>query len=531
MRDSISDQAADFPRGQGPSLETRELRLQTFAKASHPRFLAGVVVIAAALFLYRLGFQDLWLDEALSVAIASSRGQTFIDLAFRRQPTAFLYYILLHFWLFLGDTRFVARLLSAVFALGALPVVFFLGTRLFNRRVGLTAALLMAGNVSFVAYAQEARTYTLTMFLAVISWILLLEEVRRPSRGTGLSYIIVTVLTVFSHTFALLILPAQVAVMFLFTRDRALRKHFLTNVLAVTLCSAPAIAMVAGSGIAENFDWIPKLSLREVSSTFAMFSGAALGPLIARRWLEAIYAGALVLALKASVSGQDPAKSRAIAAAGIAATAPIVILIGGSLIRPMYVTRYVLICLPFFALLAAAGLSEALPRSAFTGAIIMIIALSIATDTIYYREGGKPQNWRQVVAYMSSSAKAGDDVALVPSYCRLPFDYALRDSEDLSHSLSILYPKNDAPLFDRNPELTSTMGSSEYQRLWVVTCQIDLASDVLRALKKRSQGYSTRNFPGLSAFLFQNVGGGSEENVTPPAHADQVSAPSNTAPR
>jgi hypothetical protein len=89
----------------------------------------------------------------------------------------------------------------------------------------------------------------------------------------------------------------------------------------------------------------------------------------------------------------------------------------------------------------------------------------------------------------------------------LPFDYALRDSGDLSRPLSIVYPMNDAPLFYRNPALSSIARSSEYQRLWIVTCQIDLASDALRVLRKRSYGYSTREFQGLSAFLFRDVGG------------------------
>jgi uncharacterized membrane protein len=64
-----------------------------------------------------------------------------------------LYYFLLRFWLTLGGSEGFVRGLSVLFSVATIPITFFLGARLFGRRAGLLASLLLAVNAYHIHYA------------------------------------------------------------------------------------------------------------------------------------------------------------------------------------------------------------------------------------------------------------------------------------------------------------------------------------------------------------------------------------------
>jgi len=89
--------------------------------------------------------------------------------AWHETPNMLFYYFLLHFWLKLGNSEFVVRSFSAIFAVLTIIPMYLLGKKLFNHKVGLIAALFIVGQCFFVEYAQEVRSYSLLIFLIVIS--------------------------------------------------------------------------------------------------------------------------------------------------------------------------------------------------------------------------------------------------------------------------------------------------------------------------------------------------------------------------
>jgi len=120
---------------------------------------------AALLMLLFLGEKSIWLDEALSISIARLDFASMWQMMSTMQIDQSLYHILLHFWASLGTSEFIIRSLSAVFALGTVPLVYLLGARSFGVSIGITGALLLAVNGSFIHYAQEARGYSLAILL------------------------------------------------------------------------------------------------------------------------------------------------------------------------------------------------------------------------------------------------------------------------------------------------------------------------------------------------------------------------------
>ena len=85
-----------------------------------------------------------------------------------------LYYTLLREWMHFGQTEFVIRSLSALFGIAAIPAVYRLGRRLFDVPTGLIAAALLATHSFHIRYSQEARAYSLQVFLLILCDLLFL---------------------------------------------------------------------------------------------------------------------------------------------------------------------------------------------------------------------------------------------------------------------------------------------------------------------------------------------------------------------
>src|SRR4029077_1918361 len=122
-----------------------------------------------------------------------------------------LYYVLLRGWLHLGFNPFFIRSFSVLASLAALPAIFWLGRQLFDRRVGLIAVALLSCNAYSIRYAQEARSYSLFMLLATLSSGFFVACVREPSspERNRWGYVLTSVLAVYAHFYALLLIAAQ----------------------------------------------------------------------------------------------------------------------------------------------------------------------------------------------------------------------------------------------------------------------------------------------------------------------------------
>jgi hypothetical protein len=124
--------------------------------------------MAASLAL-RSGILDsgYWIDEGIAVGIAS-HDLADIPAALRQDGSPPLYYVLLHGWMQLvGTGEAATRALSLLFAVLAVPVAWWAGHALFDRRAGALAAAGAAGCPFLTAYAQETRMYSLVAVLSI----------------------------------------------------------------------------------------------------------------------------------------------------------------------------------------------------------------------------------------------------------------------------------------------------------------------------------------------------------------------------
>ncbi|RKY36518.1 MAG: hypothetical protein DRP78_03400 [Candidatus Omnitrophota bacterium] len=128
--------------------------------------LASIIVLGAFLRIYNLGAESLWYDEVGSIDQAT-RSLPVLFSKFHLSP---LYFVLLKYWMRLfGASEFVLRLPSVLFGVGALFLIYKIGQMLFNTRVGLLSSLILAISPFHLFYCQEARHYSLFIFLTLLS--------------------------------------------------------------------------------------------------------------------------------------------------------------------------------------------------------------------------------------------------------------------------------------------------------------------------------------------------------------------------
>jgi mannosyltransferase len=109
-----------------------------------------------------------WVDEALSVGI-SSHPLSQLPGLLRQDGSPPLYYVLLHGWIALrGNGEVATHELSLIFALLTIPLAYWAGSSLFDRRAGLIGAVLAAGAPYLTAYGQETRMYALLALLSLL---------------------------------------------------------------------------------------------------------------------------------------------------------------------------------------------------------------------------------------------------------------------------------------------------------------------------------------------------------------------------
>ncbi|MBN1920850.1 MAG: glycosyltransferase family 39 protein [Anaerolineae bacterium] len=135
------------------------------------RYLLGIILLVAfALRLTRLGAQNIWWDEGLSV-VASRMSFTEATLWTAADVHPPLYFWLLWLWMRVsGETEFALRFITVLEAFLTVPAIYVLARRLSrSAAIGVGAAGLLALSRFHIWWSQEMRMYILAGLCATLS--------------------------------------------------------------------------------------------------------------------------------------------------------------------------------------------------------------------------------------------------------------------------------------------------------------------------------------------------------------------------
>lgn len=388
------------------------------------RYRLLVAAVTAVALLLRLAFLEAKgfdLDEAVSITYARFDWVPFRH-AVSWDANMSLYYGLLRLWRHLGEGEAAIRFLSIIPAVATVPIVYALGARLFSHRVGLIAAVLLCVNAFHIRYAQEARSYSLVVLLVVLSCWFLIRALEHPSRRDMAGYVTASIFAIYSHFFAALVLLAQWVSLAIPKPRRAPLEALLISVAAIGCLSLP-LGFFAVTRDFGQVSWIVRPTLEDVTKFFGFLTGGGKtpGPLLGAylaAWLAAV-AGAV----KVRRSGKTSWHAWRYGLLLSWMWTPIVLALLISIIKPLFVSYYLIVCLPPLVLLTAVGLSCINHRWVSAGALAAVVGLALVGDYDYYTNDRLKDDFRGATSYVLTHAQPGDAIVFVAKYVQNPFEY------------------------------------------------------------------------------------------------------------
>ena len=474
--------------------------------------LGGIVALSALLRGLFLSDKSLWLDETFSVWMAQLDGRHFLTVLMA-EPYMMLYYVLLHFWLGLGESEFVVRSLSVLFAVATIPMLYALGARLFGARAGLLGALLLAVNAFHIMHAQNTRSYSLLTFLVTTSSLFFVKSIEHPTRRHWVGYVLTSVLGVYSHSYAALVLVAHVASLVFLPRRAVPWKSLVWSLSSIALLLLP-LAMLVLMGGAQKYTWIPEAGFFTVLRAFSALAGAGGPPLLVA------YLLCCLIALFQAMRG----KSSAATAYwpwqyGFLLTwlfVPFILTLAVSVVIPAFSMRYLIICLPPVVLLAAFGIARVRPRWMFVGTIAVVV--SLATYGIFKHYTSVREDWRALTRYVISEGKSGDAVLFYLRDGFIAFDYYSRRFNGLPDRPAIVFPpatETDYSMFfthgvRRVPPSDALLDylPSRYSRVWLIMTSMwepsTVGQNIRDSLANHYHMVKRTEFPELAVWLYSH---------------------------
>jgi hypothetical protein len=355
------------------------------------RTAAALALLVAGSLLLRTGALDAgyWIDEGIAVGIAS-HDLADIPGALRLDGSPPLYYLLLHGWMRVaGSGEAATRTLSLAFALLAVPVAWWAGRAVFDRRAGLLAAVGTAGCPFLTYHAQETRMYSLVVVLSLAACASFALAFLAGRRRHLVLLGVWLVLLLYTHTWCVF-LAAGMAVAWLALR-RAGRVDGRDGAwlgAAVLLAYAPWLPSLAFQASHTGAPWSERPSLLYLLGV----PGALFG-----------YLASPVLVLAAAGAWRRAPRREAVSVLAWIGAATVAFAWIGSQIEPAWSPRYLAVLFGPLLLGLAAVLSRGGRWTA--AALVAVAALWLA--------GGLPaakSNARAVAARVAPDIRAGDVV-------------------------------------------------------------------------------------------------------------------------
>jgi uncharacterized membrane protein len=396
-------------------------------KPLESRYALSVIVLAGfALRLVNLGAESYWFDEIWAIKqVQSPLGGMMQSLALEDVHPP-LYPLLLWGWVRLvGEGEWATRFLSCLFSTGAIWAIYALGRSLYDRRVGLAAAALMACQGFAVFYAQESRAYSLLLFTSLFATYRLLKWRSNPPSKKALAlYLVGAVLLAYSHVYGLFLLIAHGIWVLGWVPE--LRKPILVVGALVLVCFSPWLPVFLSQiGRVEQGFWIDPPTLIDLPKWLYYWAGY--NPVAITVFALLIYLGARHTEARATLWLM-----------GLWVLLLVVVpLLLSLLSTPIFHHKYAIAILAPLCLLSARGFVALRPDRQALSAVAIVLLLVGGIVWQLYLKPNKEQ-WREL-AQIGEAAHSSGQIVAADTFNRPYLPYYLRDTP-------VFWVKNEADL-------------------------------------------------------------------------------------
>ncbi|GAC1391944.1 MAG: hypothetical protein NVSMB46_06280 [Candidatus Saccharimonadales bacterium] len=337
-----------------------------------------------------------------------------------------LYHLLLHFWqLYVGADIVSARLLSLLFFILTIPIIYLLARTILSVNWSLLVVVLFSMSPFLLWYANEARMYTLLVLITSISQYYYLKLIRSKGEHGWLGYSLSAIIGVYSHYFFLFNLLTQ-GLFYIFNRKNFIKgtfKKFTFLAIALVLELSPWLYYFYSLGLAQNTS--PHLHKPSTVDLFNVFSQFSFGfqtnhvnTILVSTWPIFV-----IIALLAVKRGQKI--NHQLAYVLFSGLVPVIIaFLLSYVINPFFLGRYMAASLAPLLIVVIWFISNYRPVLSRVVSALLIIIVSVAL----IQQSLSPQtpvkeDYRSAAQYISTRAHYSDTVVLSAPFTVYPFEY------------------------------------------------------------------------------------------------------------
>ncbi|MEU6544147.1 glycosyltransferase family 39 protein [Streptomyces sp. NPDC046859] len=347
---------------------------------------------------------SVWRDEAATWQVARRSSGAMAHLLEHVDAVHGLYYLLMHaLFSCFGSGTTTLRLPSVLAMAVAAACVTRLGQRTAGAWAGLAGGLALGLLPAVQFHLQEGRPYALVTAGAGVATVLLVTALEgRARRRHWAAYAAVVAVCGLLNWLSLLVLPAHLVTL---AWTRATRRVLARWAVASALAVAAVLPLILFSlGQAEQVSWIPPVTWHMLIGPGVLVAIGVLGALADRPHTRRPSAAAVGLPLLA---------------------VPQLLLLCVSLVKPLFLDRYVLFSMLGLALLIGTALGAAVravrPRLPRVSAVLVPVAVAVALAALLPQSLAKRSPASRVDDVLAVAAdvrrlkQVGDAVVFVPA--------------------------------------------------------------------------------------------------------------------
>lgn len=311
-----------------------------------------------------------WGDELYSATYAGGVNSPFIK-TFQDPGNPPLFFILAKIWqAVFGSSEPICRLLTTIFSVLSIYLIWFFVKNNFNKNAALLAAFIFSINIYSIHSAQEFRAYSLGIMLSLISAYFLFEIIKNKQNKNFVFYSITAILMANTHYFQILILFANF-IFAMFKLENKFKLKFLYANLIAAISFLPYFLLTAlNKGLLDStFNDLPFYDLKMMGIMVNLIFSNKIIPIL----LTII---ALLFLFKKFITEDEKLKNVYLYSFWIVFSIFLFSYLFSLMVRPIIRSYYFVFTIPFISILIALGFFVSFKNKILKWAVILILIYS-----------------------------------------------------------------------------------------------------------------------------------------------------------
>jgi len=476
---------------------------------------AAILMVVAALIRYPcIGEQSYWLDEIVSINLAS-RPVGEILIAEDGFPP--LYALMVKALGPEAADNFSVRKLSALFGVLSVGMILWLGFRFYGLRTGIFSALLLTLSPLHVWYSREGRMYALMVLLSILSSMLIRELTEKGKWGARALYFVITLVGILTHY----VYAGMVAAQFIYLSTRLKILKIQLRWLVILFTGIMLLGLALFPVVKEaiiHWPLGPPREFRIFSIPYTIFTfvaGFGIGPpledlhrysglsAVSGYWPEVLlvlFTGVLAGAAGLQSFYRDKTPGLRLYLLLWLMVPPAMALLISWTTGAGYNVRYSITALPAFILAAGLGLARHGRLSAFTGLAFLIIVSFISISRDRFDPRYARENIRAASDYLEWTAEKDDRIFSSTMYVYPVLEHYYKGPQKIE-------PLPVRPVKTREDAYNILkMFKENKRRNWLVMSrdwEEDPKGYLTGELAKNRKSGPAAQFPGVAIYVFE----------------------------